>query len=345
MYTWWEEYCSRDRHRRLAIIVGRRDNEVVAILPAYVRRMSAFGLGLCEFAFLGTEYETTDYLQVIERADELTHLPAMLEVVIQHESGLDILVLENILAAHPLLASLEATAAEAGFSCEWEPHRICPYVEIRGDWDSYLAVLSSKLRKNLRRATRQLLDAGAEFSFVQDRSQVAAAIADLFALHEQRFVSKKTVTGFRADLRAPFHTRVSELFLDLDILRLFCVKVEKRTIASLYCFEHEGVLFYFQGGVDPSWEKLSVGTVLVGHAIKYAFERRLHLFDFMRGGEEYKFRWTDTIREIVVARIGISWRGRTALTLRRHGIRAKRLAKHVIRPEPTAVANASGASA
>lgn len=336
MFAWWQHYSQDRGDRKLAIVVGRRGGELAAILPGYVRRRKA--LGLSTFAFLGTEYESTDYLQAIEAVESAaTALPAMLAFLIQEESHLDVLDLSNILASHSTLATLKAFAHATRSSYESQLHRTCPYICVSGDWDTYLGNLSSKMRKNVRRSTRQVLAAGAEFGLVQDRHQVRDAVSDLFALHARRFVIKNAQTGFRAATRGSFHAEVSELFFDRDILRLFRLTVDGRTIATLYCFEYAGGLFYFQGGMDPSWDKLSAGTVLVGHAIKYAFERGLGLFDFMRGDEAYKFRWTDTTRSIVAVRIGVSWRGRTALAVRRQGLRAKSLVKRIAfsRPQPS----------
>jgi CelD/BcsL family acetyltransferase involved in cellulose biosynthesis len=196
------------------------------------------------------------------------------------------------------------------------------------------------MRKNVRRSTRMLLDAGATFAVEQSRERVRAGISELFTLHASRFVTKGAETGFRADRREPFHAEVAERFFDRDVLRLFRLTMDGRTVATLYCFEYAGALFYFQGGIDPTYDKLSTGTVLQGYAINYAFDRGLHLFDFMRGDEAYKFRWTETTRRIVAVRMGVSWRGRAALAVRRQTIRAKRLVRRVatLRPAPLAPA-------
>jgi CelD/BcsL family acetyltransferase involved in cellulose biosynthesis len=333
MYSWWEQYCAVDTERRLATVVAEQDGEVVGILPGYLRPASTLGVGLTEYAFLGTEYESTDYLQVIEADGAQTLLPAMLEALLRQEPSVDVVILEDVLESHALLATLREVASDGGFSFETEPHRTCPFIAVGGEWEDYLGTLSAKMRKNVRRATRQLLDAGAEFTLVDRADEVPSAVRDLFDLHARRFDSKEEITGFSSD-REPFHVAVSRRFLERDVLRLFRVRAGGRTIAALYCFEIANGLYYFQSGLDPAWEKLSAGTALVGHAIKHAFDHRLALFDFMRGGEEYKFRWTSTVREIVVARVGTSWKGRAALTMRRHGLRAKRIAKRIIRPEP-----------
>jgi CelD/BcsL family acetyltransferase involved in cellulose biosynthesis len=98
-------------------------------------------------------------------------------------------------------------------------------------------------------------------------------------------------------------------------LRLFRLRAEGRTVATLYCFEHGSRLFYYQGGVDPAWERESVGTVLMGQAVRYAFDRELMGFEFLRGSEAYKFKWTDCARHLVRADLGLSRRGRMAVRL------------------------------
>jgi CelD/BcsL family acetyltransferase involved in cellulose biosynthesis len=88
--------------------------------------------------------------------------------------------------------------------------------------------------------------------------------------------------------------------------------------------------------------------VLVGHAIKYAFDNGLGCFDFMRGEEAYKFRWTDQTRQMFAVRLGVSLRGRVGLAVQGQGAQVKGLLKRVAAarvaaptPAPAAEADAS----
>lgn len=345
MSAWWRHYCERDASRRLAIVVARRENDIVAILPGYVHRPR---LGLATFGFLGTEYESSDYLQVIEQPvpGSASALAGMLDVLLTEERGLDVLHLSNILSSPSTLGDLAQYASTTGVSHEVRVFKTCPFVPTVGDWESYVAQLSAKMRKNVRRSTRQLVDGGAGFILVADRAQVRPGIAELFDLHARRFVTKNEKTGFRADLRGPFHADVAEQLFDAGILRLFQLRVAGKTVAALYCFEFADTLFFFQSGIDPDSEKLSAGTVLVGHAIKYAFDHGLACFDFMRGEEAYKFRWTDKTRQMFAVRLGVSLRGRVGLAMQGQGAQVKGLLKRVAAarvpaPAPTAEADAS----
>jgi CelD/BcsL family acetyltransferase involved in cellulose biosynthesis len=63
-------------------------------------------------------------------------------------------------------------------------------------------------------------------------------------------------------------------------------------------------------GRDPRRDAESLGSVLMSLMIRRAIERGYKRFDFLRGEESYKRRWTRTTRscyEFVVIRTG--WRG------------------------------------
>jgi CelD/BcsL family acetyltransferase involved in cellulose biosynthesis len=119
----------------------------------------------------------------------------------------------------------------------------------------------------------------------QDRAGVRSAIEEVFTLHAKRFTVKQADSLFKAELRQPFHQDLGERLFDRGALRLFRLRDKGRTIAAMYCFEFDDSLFYFQGGIDPEWEEHSVGMVIMLHAIQYAFDHGLKLFDFMRGSE------------------------------------------------------------
>jgi CelD/BcsL family acetyltransferase involved in cellulose biosynthesis len=55
----------------------------------------------------------------------------------------------------------------------------------------------------------------------------------------------------------------------------------------------------------------------MGHVVRYAFDRGLRTFEFLRGTEAYKFKWTDRVRHLARIDLGISMRGRVATILTR----------------------------
>jgi hypothetical protein len=56
-------------------------------------------------------------------------------------------------------------------------------------------------------------------------------------------------------------------------------------------------MYYYQAGFDPKYEEWSVGLVVMGKCIEDAISRELSEFDFLRGDEPYKKRWTKLHRD------------------------------------------------
>ena len=81
------------------------------------------------------------------------------------------------------------------------------------------------------------------------------------------------------------------------------IGLDTRIEAVLYCFAFRDRTCYYQGGFEPTLGKLSLGTVLTSHAIRAAVDEGRSEFDFLRGEEPYKDRWTRGASRMNVRRI------------------------------------------
>jgi CelD/BcsL family acetyltransferase involved in cellulose biosynthesis len=325
LFTWWECYGEKDKSNRLAIVTAREDGELKAILPGYLkrRRLSPYPFPVLVFSFLGTEYESSDYTEIISAQWGSPQTAALLEFLLKANRGIDVLSLTNIWEERPFLAQLEEFCQPRGFGYRRRHHRGCPFIEISGTYDAYIDGLTERKHELGRKSRKMFGRFNAQVDYVRDASEIETAIDDLFSLHEMRFASKNADSKFQRNLRSEFHVRVSRRFLEADILRLFQMVVEGKPVASIYCFEFAEEIFAFQTGMDPEWKKHSPQFVLWSSIIKYAFDKGLRRFDFMRGTQAYKFDWTKTVRHIDVVDIGASAKGKAALLVRDLGEHGK----------------------
>jgi hypothetical protein len=179
---------------------------------------------------------------------------------------------------------------------------ICPYLKLTEDYEKLLQSLSSNIRQNLRRRMKCFKnEKGMSFSIVSTREKIEENIDRLFSLHIDRFKSKSGRRNIRSSFNGSeikrFHYDIASSFLDNQWLKFYFLSYEDEPIASLYAFKYEDKLYYYQSGFSRNWEKLSLGTVLFGYAIKDSINERLKEFHFLRGEEQYKSRWTRDYRE------------------------------------------------
>ena len=71
--------------------------------------------------------------------------------------------------------------------------------------------------------------------------------------------------------------------------------------AAYLNFDYSNCVWVYNSGLSPTFMDLSAGWVLLGHLIKWANENQRVEFDFMRGQEEYKYRFGAVDRYVVRA--------------------------------------------
>ena len=64
----------------------------------------------------------------------------------------------------------------------------------------------------------------------------------------------------------------------------------------MLCWRVGDVYAYYNSGFDPDWSKQSVGTVVMGIAIREAIHEEAKVFDMLEGGETYKRKFADKSR-------------------------------------------------
>ena len=81
------------------------------------------------------------------------------------------------------------------------------------------------------------------------------------------------------------------VMLEAGALRMFATRAGERIVAVFYGFAFGDTFYYYLSGYDPALEKLSIGTLMVAHAVDEAVREGATTFDFLRGAEEYKYAW------------------------------------------------------
>jgi CelD/BcsL family acetyltransferase involved in cellulose biosynthesis len=177
-----------------------------------------------------------------------------------------------------------------------------------GSWDEYLAGRSTGLRRQLGRLERRLADQGLRYRLTTKPDELMADLDTLFALHRARWQgSPWFVSGER------FHREFAAAALERGWLRLWLMELNGTAVAAWLGYRFAGVESYYQAGRDPAWDKASVGSVLLAHTIRAAFEDEMREYRFLRGGEDYKSRFaTSEVGSVVQLVRATSALGRAA---------------------------------
>ena len=122
--------------------------------------------------------------------------------------------------------------------------------------------------------------------------EIDEAFGHLFDLHARRW-NERWLPGVFTNKRVQaFHLRAGKALVKINALRLRQIRLDSECVAVLYGFAYNGRSSYYQGGFEPSLGKYSLGSVLIARAIRAAIDEGHNVFDFLRGNETYKARWT-----------------------------------------------------
>ena len=274
LLPWWRVFGGDD----LFVITGRENGRLDALAPLYILRDEDSGesLGI----LIGTGI--TDYLDVL--AAPGTRIDGIVDQMTK-DGACQMWDLQQLRPTSPLLAA----TVPSGWMANDEDQEHCPVLRLDNAGDELQNILSTHARKKLRYYDR-CLSRDANITFEQPSAETLDEFIDaLFALHAARW-QQKNMPGMLADeFIQRFHREVARGMLEAGALRMHAMRRDGAIVAIFYGFAHQGTVYYYLSGYDPSLEKSSIGSVIVAHALREAVREGAHTFDFLRGAEEYKY--------------------------------------------------------
>jgi CelD/BcsL family acetyltransferase involved in cellulose biosynthesis len=282
--NWWQTLGGGEWEMgSLAIVTDRsEDGSLEAIAPLFLHDG--------RLLFLGS-FEISDYLDLIAPAERLpTFIPALFSYL-QNEDFPEwqILDLYNIQDGSPSLPFIRDASQQAGFQIKEEMIQPAPYLDLPTSWQDYLASLKDRYRREIE---RKLANAGKYFLpvtwyIVSEEDTLESeldAFLELMANHPQKevFLTPMMVQQIKIMAREGFQE---------DWLQLAFLKVGDIRAAGYMNFDFDDQIWIYNTGIDPLFENLSPGWVLLSHLIKWAIENGKRGLDFMRGDEIYKYQF------------------------------------------------------
>jgi CelD/BcsL family acetyltransferase involved in cellulose biosynthesis len=185
--AWWEGRGGGEWEAgELFVVTGRNaQGELLTIAPLF-RVLQ--GDGNPALMLLGS-IEISDYLDLIARPDALADFIKELLAFLEQKAPSPKVVLDlyNIPDNSPTLPALAAAADAWGWSFTKESLQPCHYIQLPGDWETYLAGIDKKQRHEIRRKIRRAAEypLPVRCCIVEDRNTVKEEVEDLFSLMEK----------------------------------------------------------------------------------------------------------------------------------------------------------------
>jgi CelD/BcsL family acetyltransferase involved in cellulose biosynthesis len=299
--TWWRGMGGGEwRDGELFVVTGHDPSgELVGIAPLFSTHNRD---GLQAQMLLGS-IEISDYLDLIAHPGSLGEFCLQLLAYLQKHLPTQNLLLDlyNLLEDSPTLTALETAARVTGWRFSSEPLQHCPYIPLPGDWDAYLANIHKKQRHEIRRKMRR----AEEYSMpvrrylVEDRNMLESEIEAFFELMTKDVEKEAFLTqAMRVQMK-----EIIQMAFDLGWLQLSFIEVRGRKAAAYLNLDYDNQIWVYNSAYDPYFREISPGWVLLAHLIKDANETGRRIFDFLRGDEDYKYRFGAVDRRVLRVKI------------------------------------------
>lgn len=265
------------------------------------------GIG-CFYHVAGTLYfngcvEETDYLDLITTADQAEVVwQATLDCLETLDSpAWQSLELCNIPSASPTRAILPALARQRGYVFDEKLVEVCPIITLSDSFEDYLESLDSKQRRELSRKLRRAEAAEVITTIIGPADNIETGVDSFLELLQKSTFEKRD--WLNDGRRALFHD-VARAAQAAGTLQLMFTAVEGSRAAALFNFDYKDRIWVYNSGLDPTaFSALSPGVVLTATAIEHAIKLGRKKFDFLRGDEEYKYRFGAVDTDIYRLRI------------------------------------------
>lgn len=200
-----------------------------------------------------------------------------------------------------------------------------PFMNLPDSAEVLLEQYKSKFRRELQRRIKVGEKDGIEVRIVEndclpEHYSMEAAVENLNHLHQLRW--KKNEHGkydFSKELVQKFHNQIhvqskGEHTMYPSFLELLH---KGQVIGSRYALVTPHCYVGYYHSFDPAYRSFGIGNLLLYYSLKYAIEKNIHLFDFKRGEESYKYTWTSDWDHNYDIIIPLGWKGRILFRLKK----------------------------
>jgi len=287
--TWWQTLGGGEwAHGELFVVTARnQENELVGIAPLFFSHNRE---GEPALLLIGS-IEISDYLDLIGRTKSLPEFIDELLALLASDQAppWKALDLYNLPDYSPTLTLLEAAAQRFGWNYQLQPLQKSPYIPLPGDWDTYLAGIDKKQRHEIRRKMRRAEEHSlpVKWYIVSDPDSLEREMDDFLYLMAQDPEKERFLTE---TMRRQMHQAAQAAF-KAGWLQLAFLDVNGEKAAGYLNFDYHSHIWVYNSGLDFKFRELSPGWVLLGYLLQWANENQRAAFDFMRGDEDYKYRF------------------------------------------------------
>ena len=321
--TWWLYFSE---NRQLCILTARDQNgALIGIAPLMHEVYQKGPIKLSTLAFIGTGHVCPTHLKILSNPENLERIShTFIRYLRERVAPWDILRISSVVSNSPEKNMLVAMGGKTRIGSQIPTL----YIPLPNNWDGYLKTIGRKFRRaniNSRQKLENDYRGQVSISCITEHDEVHHTFEKLEELIKQRCHSKGIPTAWDETSFTQFHRSFASIALDRGWLRLYTLTVKDQMIAIIYNLNFNDCAFGYNMGYDARWGHYNPGRILIAYSIESAIMESVKIFDMGRGDTEYKYSWTDHVKEEEEILFSNTWKGKLWITMgnMERGVRSK----------------------
>jgi len=315
LFTWWRHY---GQDKKLRIFLIKESDRVIAIAPfmEWKYRKGIFNIDVIE-NLCAIECDYSGIILTERRQESVALLLDCLKKITRDSHV--VVRMSHIPENSLFLAGLreQYPAFSSSLLLIEQPVSSCPYIDLPANWEEYFHALSRNDRGNLRRSMRSLQKEHAvEVKKYAGGDDLREQLQVLFELHQKRWQERNVISKFARPEARDFYLDVSRVFHQNNWLDLTFLNAGGKPVSAFWGFNYNDTFWNMTQTFDPDYSKYGVGQLHIMKLIEDAIKNGQRKFDFLKGDEAYKSRWTSSATnnfQITMAKSGFWGRYRVKL--------------------------------
>jgi CelD/BcsL family acetyltransferase involved in cellulose biosynthesis len=302
LLTWWKHF---GEGKKLNVLIIEKEYQVIGVFPLMrteyrigplkIRTLETIGAVNCNHIGLvrsgSREEAVSAFLAYLEEEFAKGELVLRLTWVPDDSRFLDLLRRRTSLSPNSLVMQEKVKT-------------LAPYIILPATWDEYFRSLRPNRKRVLRRELRYLERSHRVEYQTCTLENLDNTLSRFIELHESRWQASHVRGVFSDPKMEGFYRDIATQFVKKGWLNFSCLVVDDEVASAEYAFIYNQKFYCATSARDMRFSKYSVGHIHQMFLVKYAIEKGLREFDFLRGDEPYKFHWTESSRRYINFVIG-----------------------------------------
>ncbi|MEW5795008.1 MAG: GNAT family N-acetyltransferase [Candidatus Zixiibacteriota bacterium] len=318
-FEWLLSYLEVYGHSvNLFVVVVREGSRILALAPLMINEKQ-------HLVFIG--YPHNDYADIIVSGEHPSALDAVCSVLITHRHRWKKIILDQMHEDRSHWKELRARLEK-----QERPFRIllsdsCPAMVL----DDIAAARKKYYKRNITTYVNWYEAQGRfAFNIYNTKDEALARLEDLFAQHIERRDQTPFPSQFTSDSVRALYRRFIDRMYSRNWVLLSSLTLDDKFLALYLAFRYRDTLYLYTTSFNGAYWSRSPGQVILRYLFDYCVEHGIRQMDFARGGEGYKDRFSNVVRQ---NRKFIVYNTRLALAVAKafHAFRYSRLVDRLYR--------------